>query len=747
MGLRKGQKELVEKYTGGYCAVPAIPGGGKTYSLTQWAAGIIEKGLHRPGKLLIVTYMNSAVNNFKQRISKELQLRGIRAGRAYSVSTIHGLCLQVIKEKPDLVIADQEFKVIDELSKVRLISSCIDEWRRHNEKSFMFFVDTENMSSGKLEQICKKWHEKLERVVNSAIGDFKLKGINAPAAEKLCSSITGNSLLKCCVQIYRIYDRKLKMAGFLDFDDMLFNAKRMLEEDKVLLEKYRKKYTFVCEDEAQDSNRIQNDILTLIAGGNLLRVGDSNQAICGTFTSSDFRLFKDFCENDNTVVYNITQSGRSSKDIIDFANHFVDYITDGHPVEKCRNSLIKQYIEPVGKDDPYANPRTMEYGVKAKVFSSWKEEAAAVVKQAIYTLKKNPDKTIAILAPALWQNSYIAGLLELKGIPFEQLDNTSSERNRAIRILGRVIDYISSPYNGEKLYEMLLECFIKRSGKNKTGMDEKKAGKQVKELKILEEYLSKCHVEKIIYPVGGQIDYDKIPDELLKCEIWEFFTEKIGLIKDFLEFPQTVVEKLVLYISEKLKFDKEERAVAQKVAGDVRYLMSQNPRWRLSDLAFELLSPKNTFNYFAGIVWELKGYEPKPGIITLCTYHKAKGLEWDAVFLTSLTYSDFPVNLSDKFIGEYWFLKPDYRNPNAIYKHELENKLTGEMVENYVLESKIETISEKARLLYVGITRAKEYLYLSGFHAHPGKRNEILPSKYLVELKKYIERAEARKRI
>lgn len=73
MGLRKGQRELVEQYRGGYCAIPAIPGGGKTHCLSLWAAEMIANGLHKPGKILIVTYMNSAVNNFKQRIASELK--------------------------------------------------------------------------------------------------------------------------------------------------------------------------------------------------------------------------------------------------------------------------------------------------------------------------------------------------------------------------------------------------------------------------------------------------------------------------------------------------------------------------------------------------------------------------------------------------------------------------------------------------------------------------------------------------
>jgi len=105
--LRVGQKELVETYRSGYCGVPAIPGGGKTFALTKWAIEVITEGLPKPGKILIVTYMTSAVNNFKQRISAELEKRGITS-RDYYVSTIHSLCLQIIKERPDLVGINEE---------------------------------------------------------------------------------------------------------------------------------------------------------------------------------------------------------------------------------------------------------------------------------------------------------------------------------------------------------------------------------------------------------------------------------------------------------------------------------------------------------------------------------------------------------------------------------------------------------------------------------------------------------------
>ncbi|MCX7747546.1 MAG: ATP-dependent helicase [Clostridia bacterium] len=740
MGLRKGQKELVEQYKGGYCAVPAIPGGGKTHCLSLWAAEMISQGLNRSGKILIVTYMNTAVNNFKQRIAAELQKRGIVGGKDYVVSTIHGLCLQIIKDKPDLIIANEEFEIIDEVNKYRLISDSVDEWKRKYEDRFKSFIEDSYLSSNQITQVYKNWHDKFCSIMLTAMGAFKTRGINSKDALEKCINLSQDSILKCAAEVYALYDRRLKVRGYLDFDDMLFNAKKMLMEDESLLGKYRKKYTYVCEDEAQDSNLIQSEILTMIAGENLLRVGDSNQAICGSFTSSDFKYFKEFCDHPKTVVYHITQSSRNSKEIIDLANYFVKYVRESHPVPPCRESLLPQFIEPVGEDDERKNPTTPEYGIKAGIFNSWEEEARGIVKEAWNMMKKFPDKTVAVLIPTSWKMREIIRILESWGIPFEQLDNTSREKNSTVRTLGRIIDFIALPESGEKLSEMINECFLTdRYDDVEISDTELETPKRDGQKEILSKFLKSYPVEKILYPLGGEMDAKEVPVELLHSKIWHDFTGKLDLIRDFLEFPSTIVEKLILYISEKMNFGREERAIAQKVAGDVRYLMNQEPNWRLSDLALELLNPKNMFNFFAGIVWELKGYQPKPGVVTAATYHKSKGLEWDIVFLGGLNFADFPVDLNDKFIGEYWFLKEDFKNPQAVLKAEIQ-RITGENKGgDPVMESKIETISEKARLLYVGITRAKEYLYLSGFHMNQGKKNEVLPSGYLIQLKSYIE--------
>lgn len=727
MSLRKGQKELVELYRGGFCAVPAIPGGGKTHCLAVWTAEMIAQGLHKPGRILIVTYMNSAVGNFRQRISNELRKRDINTSRDFCVSTIHGLCLQIIKEKPGMAGIGEDFEVVDSVTRAWLINSAVEEWRRKNEAAFTYFLDESLLGGGRQDKLYRDWQDRLCGVMSSAVGDFKCSGISPEEAKKRCSGLKGHSLLKYAAEIYESYDRRLKASGLVDFDDMLRKAGTLLLDDSALLEKYRRTYSFVCEDEAQDSNQLQSEILSLIANGNFLRVGDSNQAICGTFTNSDFTLFRDFCRLPGTTVYNITQSSRSTFDIIDLANFFVKYVTERHPVPQCRESLLPQYIEAVGEEDERLNPVTGEYGIRTAVFNSWEEEAAGVVSYARHMREKHPDKSIAVLLPTAWKIKAAAELLEASGIPYEELDNSSGAKTKVLKKLGRLLDFLAQPDSGRKLADLLLECFL-----DTDGLD---AGSR----KEFTDFMAECNIAELFCPLSSKDGKSALPENLSGQSFLRDFHEKLEIIRELVEFKYARPEELILYLPEKLNFGREEMAVAQKVAGDVRYLFARNCSWCLSDLAAELLGAKSAYTYFAGVIWDIKGYEPKPGVVTLSTCHKAKGLEWDIVFLASLSFSDFPVVPGDKFAGDYWFLKTDYKNPQALLKAEFRSLAAGEAVNGSIHKAKLENISERARLLYVGITRARQYLFISGFHYNPGKKNEIQPSAYLMEIKRFIE--------
>jgi len=718
--LRKGQKELVELYRKGYCAIPAIPGGGKTYALTQWAVKIISEGLQGKGKVLIVTYMNSAAKNFKRRIGEELNKLGISSNKSYFVSTIHSLCMQIIKDKPDGVMVTDEFEIIEGYLQTNLIRDSVYEWKRrgNNKRIYEYFVDEYMVERYGWEKYGKKWEDDFVNVVRTAISDFKSEGVSPIEAVKMTKDLGAVSLLRISAEIYIEYEKRLRYRGMLDFDDMLYKAKYILENDKGILDKYRKKYTYVCEDEAQDSNKIQTEILSLIAGGegNFLRVGDSNQAITGTFTNSDPKLFRDFCENPKVTVYNITKSSRNTKQIIDLANSFVRYVRECHPVQECRDSLVPQYIETVDADDEFPNPVIDGDGAFIGYFDKPEEEYESLVNEAVNLINKYPDKTTAILMPSAYHFTQIMKLLDNRKVKYESLDNNSVKRNETLVKLGLMLKFIGLPEKNENLVELLKEVFI----------DEECQGREE-----LLNFLSDYPVEKLLYPMAGGIRIKDINQEIRESDAWKQFNEVMPLLKDLLEFPPAMPEKLILYISEKLDFNREEKAIAQKVSSSVRFLMIDNPRLKLTDIAEELLRNKNMFNYFANLVFELKGYEAKKGVITLSTYHKAKGLEWDNVFLGGITSGDFPVTLQDKFKGDCNYLKQEYRNPLIFLRSEM-NKLKGNDIELSRL-SKLETISERTRLLYVGITRAKERIYLSAV-----KNKFTRPSKYMEELEKIL---------
>ena len=101
-------------YECGTMAVPAVPGAGKTFIVTNLVAKLLEENKNEKGKILILTYMNSAANNFKGRIKKILEEKGIESTNGFEVMTIHSLAAKIIKEKPEAMMLSEDFNIADD---------------------------------------------------------------------------------------------------------------------------------------------------------------------------------------------------------------------------------------------------------------------------------------------------------------------------------------------------------------------------------------------------------------------------------------------------------------------------------------------------------------------------------------------------------------------------------------------------------------------------------------------------------
>ena len=112
--LRPAQEEII-KYQSGTMGIAAVPGSGKTWTLSQVAVSLIASGaLQSREEVLIVTLVNSAVDNFRHRVSEILKKRGLIPGLGYRVRTLHSLAHEIVSQSTSLVGLSSDFSVVDE---------------------------------------------------------------------------------------------------------------------------------------------------------------------------------------------------------------------------------------------------------------------------------------------------------------------------------------------------------------------------------------------------------------------------------------------------------------------------------------------------------------------------------------------------------------------------------------------------------------------------------------------------------
>ena len=719
--LRPGQNEVL-KYESGYLAVPAVPGAGKTFTLAHLAAKLIAEERVQPGKILIVTYMNSAVANFRSRINKFLEGYGLPENRGYDVKTLHSLAVNILKQRSDLVLINDDFTVIDQQQQTQTIYSITGEWLVDNRKRWTEILTNPQKSD--------KFRKKFPRIAQSWISYLKMRGINRAKALQLQKHTPDSSYLSWALELLVAYIEELNENAWVDFDDLLINTWKLLKSDAEFCQRLSDKWTYVFEDEAQDSNLVQETILKLIAGddGNLVRVGDSNQAIMGTFTAANPKVFRDFCAKEDVEQESILYSGRSSQDIIDVANYLVDWTQESHPNSACRDALEEQKIQAVGSEE---NPTTEGHQVAAEIFTTQEEEIDWIVNQAKFELEDNPEQKIGVLVPNSYVQEDVVSALEEEDLAVESVGDLKQGQQFTISSLIKAIDYLAQPQDEDKLLELLTTVFLRDFSKE--------------EDEIVAKLFKTENIEEIIYPLGGQLSAAKLPEELFNNQqLYQQFNKAREKIKNWLEASvELPADELLLFVAESLEFEGELLALVQGIALQIRDQLRLNPEYRLIDIMSQLNDLQRSFKQLADKFNKLSGFQPQEGVITVLTAHKSKGLEWDTVFVTSIVRDSYPVTLSDRFRGEFNYLVRGRKNPKAQVEAELERLVDGKSYQNSNREAKIKVIKERIRLLYVAITRAEKNLYLSSHYKRRSPFGDgwwnINPSLIFQILQQYIE--------
>ena len=191
---------------------------------------------------------------------------------------------------------------------------------------------------------------------------------------------------------------------------------------------------------------------------------------------------------------------------------------------------------------------------------------------------------------------------------------------------------------------------------------------------------------------------------------------------------------MILTLSQDLFTAPNDLALAHKLALVLRQVSDDHPDWRLPELTGELSLIARNERRFLGFSEDDSGFDPShhAGKVVVTTMHKAKGLEWDRVYLMSVNNYDFPsAQPNDRYISEKWFVR-DSLNLEAETLAQLEAALSTGEYEFYTegaatQSARLDYVRERLRLLYVGITRAKKELMITWNTGRQGDQTPAIP--------------------
>ncbi|MBE7434847.1 MAG: ATP-dependent helicase [Anaerolineales bacterium] len=778
---RPSQQNIL-RYNGGRLGIAAVPGAGKTHILSALAAQIIHEGwLADDQEVLIVTLVNSAVDNFEARIKRFFD-NPLQALYKYRVRTLHGLAHDIVREKPARVGLEERFSIIDEREAGFIRRESVNAWlASHSLDEYLDpALDQSKTDWVKRQQL----PDLLDSLALAFIRSSKDRLLTPESLRaKLDASPARLPLAELGYSIYADYQRALAYRGAVDFDDLIRLALTLLENDEEFLERLRYRYPFILEDEAQDSSLTQERILSLLSGGrvaqriettpstsgfdtpfatnaqgystidlggNWVRVGDPNQAIFETFTTASPELLRAFIQNNPSV--DMPESGRSQPSILAVANHLIDWVMTSHPIPEARTALSVPHIVPVPQDDPQQNPPNDPGGIKfISTRYTPEQELEAVVKSVkgyldfFANVPVEEQPTVAILVPRNQRGVEVVGELRKRGIEPIELISSTSETRAAAGSLSYLLSYLADPQSARKLskaYEVW-----RRDWRLETEGGRKVDGRigELADEAVRRELLGQVtallrkivDVENFIAPQNADDWLAGLGESEPEQVIQELSDFRVN-VQRWLNAVTLPIDQLVLTLAQDVFSEASDLALAHKLALVLRQVADDHADWRLPELTSELAVIAKNERRFIGFSSDDSGFDPERhrGRVVVTTMHKAKGLEWDRVYLMSVNSYDFPSNMpNDRFISERWFVHSGLNlEAEALAQlTALESTSEYDWYEEGVatLRSRLDYVKERLRLFYVGITRAKRELIVTW---NSGRQGDATPSLALSEL-------------
>ncbi len=608
-------------------------GSGKTRVLTTRIAWLVQTGQISPAGVLAVTFTNKAAKEMLARLSAMLPINT----RGMWIGTFHGLCNRLLRAHYRDAALPQTFQILDsqdQLSAIkRLLKRLNIDDEKYPPKHLMYFI-------------------------NSA----KDQGLRASEVE------ASDDYQRKFVELYQAYDDQCQREGVVDFAELLLRCYELLSRNQPLREHYQARFKHILVDEFQDTNDLQYKWLKLLAGehGAVFAVGDDDQSIYA-FRGANVGNMSAFEREFNVQnLIKLEQNYRSHGHILDTANQ-----------------LISHNTRRLGK-----NLRTdAGHGEQVRIFeaSSDLQEAQWLIEEAKSLIAEGWLRSeIAVLYRSNAQSRVIEHALFSAHLPYRVYGGQRFFERAEIKHAIAYLQLIDNPHNdsaflrvvnfptrgiGARSIEQLQDA-ARQYGISLYAAVPYVAGKAGAVLAAFVKLIEGLRFETERLPLQEMVQITLEKSTL----ITHYQGEKEGA--DRIENLEQLVSAAALFLSEEgfridapaLVGPQVESAAPALVAGDgIEIIDADAP-------LTTVMSPLSAFLSHASLEAGDNQAQAGQDAIQLMTVHAAKGLEFDAVFITGLEEGLFP--------------------------HENSEELD-------------DGVEEERRLMYVAITRARKRLYMS----------------------------------
>jgi DNA helicase-2/ATP-dependent DNA helicase PcrA len=631
--LTPAQQEAVTHFEGPMLIL-AGAGSGKTRVITRRVAWLLTQGV-RPSNILAITFTNKAAGEMRQRVEAI-----VPQSRVW-ICTFHSLGAKLLRIYGERLSLDRNFTIYDQDDRKKVIRDALETAG----------LDDKKFTPDQIGRAISKAKNKLIRADRYA----------AHAHDYFTEIVS---------RVYPIYEKKLRAANAVDFDDLLLIPALALRHDEDLRAELDARFRFLLIDEYQDTNGAQYEVARQLSRDhpNICVVGDPDQSIY-KFRGSDIKNILDF-ERDfpDARVITLEKNYRSTKAILHAASALID-----HNTQRKKKSLVT--------DNPAGQP------VRVLTFNDGVEEADRVagrIADAVRLGQRSFRDFAVFLRTNALSRSLESALIK-NGVPYQMVRGLAFYERKENRDVLAYLRLLVNPKDDVSFLRIVNEP---ARGIGKVTIEHLRSYAEPRDLSLLE--------------AAGEAS--KIPAIKGKAvaALSDFFRLMAGLRELREQPPDTVVSAVLdktgyrdMLRNSTNEEDHERLENVEELITAAKQFAGEDAERTIGDF-LETIS----------LASDVDGWDERQDCVSVMTLHAAKGLEFPAVYILAVEQGILPHSRSLEQEGE---------------------------------------IEEERRLCFVGMTRAKEELYLAyaQYREFGGKGTFTIPSDFLAELPVEVVRDEA----